>query len=279
MKLGKYILGLALIAAGLTSCDQENEGPIYEGSAMPNISFVSRAFNAETEDNSIVVPVQLSRTYSTDAYPTTVTMTDATENIKLTSNQVVFAAGEETATIYVEVTDLDWGDLESCKLNLGEADVNSANPFDNPIHVATVSVKKPRLLDAGTCTFTDYTWGDDDGNPMTAYEVPIINIEGSDRYRIISPLYYVYKDDPTYGPTVDTSNFEFHLLDDGGAKVDNGTPLNYWGYLAYFDSTNYGGYCFVGNDGNTYDVNFLLLAGSSLYTGGHFVFVWDKPAE
>ena len=279
MKLGKYILGLALIAAGLTSCDQENEGPIYEGPAMPNISFVKSAINAETEETSIVVPVQLSRTYSTDAYTTTVTMTDATDNIKLASNQVSFAAGEEIATVYVEATDLDWGDVETCKLRLGEADVNSANPFDEPNHVVTINVKKPRLLDAGTCTFTDYTWGDDDGNPMTAYEVPIINIEGSDRYRIISPLYYVYKDDPTYGPTVDTSNFEFHLLDDGGAKVDNGTPLNYWGYLAYFDSTNYGGYCFVGNDGNTYDVNFLLLAGSSLYTGGHFVFVWDKPAE
>ena len=279
MKLGKYILGLALVATGLTSCDQENEGPIYDGPAMANISFVNQVINQETEEESLVVPVVLSRTYSTEAYSTTVTMTDATDNIKLQSNQVNFAAGEETATIYVEATDLDWGDLESCKINLGESDVNSANPFDAPIHVVTINVKKPKLLDAGTCTFTDYTWGDDNGDPMTAYEVPIINIEGSDRYRIISPLYYVYKDDPVYGPTVDMSNFEFHLLEDGGAKVDNGTPLNYWGYLAYYDATNYGGYCFVGNDGNTYDVNFLLLQGSSLYTGGHFVFVWDKPAE
>lgn len=276
MKLGKYILGLALVAAGLTSCNQENEGPIYEGPAMPNISFVKSAINAETEDNSIVVPVQLSRTYSKDAYTTTVTMTDATESIKLSSNQVSFAAGEETTTIYVEATDLDWGDVETCKLKLGEADVNTANPFDEPNHVVTINVKKPRLLNAGTCTFTDYTWGDAEGNPVTAYDVPIINIEGSDRYRIVSPLYYAYKD---IEDGADMSNFEFHLLEDGGAKVDNGTPLNFWGYLAYFDSTNYGGYCYVGNDGNTYDVNFLLLQGSSLYTGGHFVFVWDKPAD
>ena len=31
--------------------------------------------------------------------------------------------------------------------------------------------------------------------------------------------------------------------------------------------------------GNAYDVNFLLLNGSDLYTGGRFIFVWDRPAE
>ncbi len=277
MKLGKYILGLALVAAGLTSCDQDNVGATFNGPAMPNISFASEVVNGETEDESLIVPVVISRTYSTEDYTTTVTMTDATPNISLMSNEVIFPAGVEKDTLYVEATNLDWGDVETCTLKLVEADVNSANKFDSPIQEVTVSIKKPKLLPAGTCTFTDYTWGDDDGNPMTAYEVPIINIEGSNRYRIISPLYYVYKDDPVNGPTVDKSNFEFHLLDDGGAKVDDGIYFDYWGYLAYYDATNYGGYCFVGNDGDTYDVNFLLLSGTSLYTGGRFVFVWDKP--
>jgi hypothetical protein len=276
MKLGKYILGLALVAVGLTSCDKDNVGAIYDGPAMANISFVRNAINAETEDESIIVPVVLTRTYSTEAYRTTVTISNATPDISLLSNEVVFPAGVEYDTLYVEATNLDWGDLDSCKLNLTEADINTANKFDKPNHVVTIKIKKPRLIPAGTCTFTDYTWGDADGNPVTAYDVPIINVEGSDRYRIISPLYYAYKD---IEDGADMSNFEFHLLEDGGAKVDNGTPLNFWGYLAYFDSTNYGGYCFVGNDGNTYDVNFLLLSGSNLYTGGHFVFVWDKPAQ
>ncbi len=38
MKLGKYILGLAVVAAGLTSCDTDNVGAIYDHPAMPNIS-------------------------------------------------------------------------------------------------------------------------------------------------------------------------------------------------------------------------------------------------
>ena len=75
MKLGKYILGLAVVAAGLTSCDTDNVGAIYDHPAMPNISFTSKTINQETEDEAITIPVTITRTYSTDAYSTTVTAT------------------------------------------------------------------------------------------------------------------------------------------------------------------------------------------------------------
>ena len=276
MKLGKYILGLALVAAGLTSCDQDNVGAIFDGPAMANISFAKEVVNAETEDESIIVPVVISRTYSNEDYTTTVTISDATPNISLMSNEVIFPAGVETDTLYVEATDLDWGDVETCTLKLVEADVNTANKFDTPIQEVTVSVKKPRLLPAGTCTFKDYTcemFGLE--APIVAENVPIIHVEGSDKYRIIEPLTRVFEqiEDPC-----DPYNFEFHLAADGSATVDNGVKdLNYWGYSVYYDAKNYSSYCFVANDGNTYDVNFLLYDGSGLYSGGRFVFVWDKP--
>ncbi len=272
MKLGKYILGLAVVAAGLTSCDTDNVGAIYDHPAMPNISFTSKTINQETEDEAITIPVTLTRTHSTEAYSTTVNATTSGENIKLQSNTVNFAAGEETATIYVIAENLDWGDRRSCTITLNDADVKTASPFDNPIHEVVVNINKPKLLPAGTCTITDFTWYEE---PMVAENVPIINVEGTNKYRIISPLYYLYG---KYEEDVDMSNFQFNLLSNGAVTVDDGTPLNYWGYYAYF-SSDYSGYCFVSNSGNAYDVNFLLLNGSDLYTGGRFIFVWDKPAE
>lgn len=272
MKLGKYILGLAVVAAGLTSCDTDNVGAIYDHPAMANISFTRATINQETEDDAITVPVTLTRTHSTEAYSTTVNATTSGENIKLQSNTVNFAAGEETATIYVIAENLDWGDRRSCTITLNDADVKTASPFDNPIHEVVVNINKPKLLPAGTCTITDFTWYEE---PMVAENVPIINVEGTNKYRIISPLYYLYNG---YEEDIDMSNFQFNLLSNGAVTVDDGTPLNYWGYHAYF-SSDYSGYCYVSNSGNAYDVNFLLLNGSDLYTGGRFIFVWDRPAE
>ena len=275
MKLGKYILGLALVALAFTSCDQENEGAIYDAPAMPNLSFTTASLYGETEGDELTIPVTITRTYSTEPYTTTVNMTTTNSKAKLRSNQVSFGAKETSATVYVDATNLDWGDECVCTLTLPDVDVQGANPFDSPIHQMTVTIKKPALVAAGTCTFIDYTWGDDDGNPVGAENVPIINVEGTNKYRIISPLYYCYKD---MMPDPDMSYFQFNLQSDGSVTVDDGLNLDWWGYVGYYDATNYGGYCYVERDGNQYTVNELLLyGGSSLYTGGMFVFIWDKP--
>ncbi len=273
MKLGKYILGLALVAVGLTSCEKDNVGTIYDAPAMPNISFQTDEIYSETEDLTLTVPVVVTRTYSTDAYTTSVNMTTTNNKAKLRSNQVSFGSKEQEATLYIDATDLDWGDECVCTLTLPEADVNSANPFESPIHEITVTIKKPALLPAGTCTLTDYTWYEE---PVTVENVPIINVEGTNKYRIISPLYALYnglEDDP------DTSNFEFMVDADGNVSVANGANLNWWGYVGYYDASSYGAYCYVEREDNSYTVNQLLLAGSSLYTGCAFTFVWDRPAE
>ena len=51
--------------------------------------------------------------------------------------------------------------------------------------------------------------------------------------------------------------------------------LNYWGYKCYYDTEDYGAYCFIEKDGNTYGVNHLLVNGSSLYIG-YFEFTYPK---
>ena len=276
MKLGKYILGLAVVAAALTSCDTDNVGAIYDAPAMPNLSFQSKTITQETEGDALTVPVVITRTYSTEAYSTTVNANINNNKAKLRSNQVSFGPKEQSDTLYIDASNLDWGDECVCTLSLPDVDVQGASPFATPIHEVVVTIKKPALVSAGTCTITDYTWFED---PVTVENVPIINVEGTNKYRIISPLYYLYNgilDDP------DTSNFEFTLNKDGKISIEDGLNLNWWGYYGYFNAASYSGYCFVEyGEGNTYTVNQLLYyaAGGNLYIGCVFTFVWDKPAQ
>ena len=267
---------MALVAAGLTSCDTDNIGAIYDAPAMPNLSFQSKTITQETEGDALTVPVVITRTYSTDSYSTTVNVNMTNDKAKLRSNQVSFGPKEQSDTLYIDATNLDWGDECVCTLSLPDVDVQGASPFATPIHQVVVTIKKPALVSAGTCTITDYTWFEE---PVTVENVPIINVEGTNKYRIVSPLYYLYNgilDDP------DTSNFEFTLNKDGKISIEDGLNLNWWGYYGYFNAASYSGYCFVEyGEGNTYTVNQLLYyaAGGNLYIGCVFTFVWDKPAQ
>lgn len=282
MKFSKYILGFALVAAGLsmTSCDKDNKGAIYDGPAMANYTFETSEITSELEEATNIVPVVVWRTHSTEAYKTTVNFTTDAQDYALQTNEVSFGPGEDTDTLYVVATNMERGDKRICEIEFNEADKATANTFEDPIQKITVTVVWPRLLPAGTCTFMDYTCGMFGlPTPMVAENVRIVNVEGSDRYRILQPLYEVFN---LIGDPCEPHNFEFHLLDDGSAVVDDATPmaLNYWGYYVYYNTRSYSSYCYVGNDGNTYDVSFLLMnSAGSLYSGGNFVFVWDKDAE
>ena len=271
MKLGKYILGLALIAVGLTSCDQDNKGAIYEPKVQ-NISFIAAEQSTLTDQTVIEIPVAISRAMTNGTYTANVTLSDACDEMSLKSNQVTFADGEGVAYATVVVSGMKQGNEYSGTLNLSDADKSTANPdFGEQLTSATVHVMCDyNWVSAGTCTFVDYTW--EDG--YEAENVPIENGEGSNVYRIVAPLAHVYTASYVDGRG-DTSDWQFYLNSDGTITCDEGALLNYWGYYMYFTSS-YPDYCFIAKDGNTYDVNFLLLSGSSLYTGGRFVFTWNK---
>ena len=273
MKLAKYILGLALVAGSfaLTSCDQENEGAIYEPTVQ-NIMFMTPAQSTTTAESSITIPVAISRAMTNGSYTANIEMAaGASQGMKLKSQQVTFADGEGMAYAYVEVADMAKGTTYTCTLNLSDADKATKNTeFGEQLASTEVSVLCDyNWVDAGTALVTDLTWYED---PVTG-EVPVINAEGTNIYHLVAPLYYLY-DGLEDGP--DTSDFQFYLNPDGSITIDEGTNLNWWGYKGYYDSVNYGAYCFIDQDGNTYDVNFLLLNGTSLYTGGEFMFTWSK---
>ena len=242
--------------------------------AGQHISFESASYEKVASGSDASVWVTLTRKATQGEYRANLTMEDVVGNIRLIGDYVVFADGESTAQIEVYFYNTSQIDTYSCVLKLSDVDIANAIPGQPQIASTTVTVKGALTgdwVEAGSCTFTDYTW--EDG--YSAYNVPILNKEGTNTYCIVSPLAYVYTSSYSNGQG-DSSNWMFYLNDDGSISVDdNSTSLNYWGYYAYY-SSQYPNLCYITQDGNTYDVNFILQRGSDLHSGGRFVFTWDR---
>ena len=263
MKIGKYILGLALVAAGLTSCDTDNIGTIYEPK-VENITFMSEEQSVVTSAASYEMPVALSRAMTKGTYTANVTLENASAGMSLKSNQVTFADGEGMAYATVVVSNMEPGTLYKGTVTLSSADAATGNTeFGEQITSTDVMIQCDyNWVDAGMCHFIDYNW--EDGWEA---DVPVINAERTNIYRIVDPCQVIYGDpNGTY--------FEFRLNSDGSITVPEGYwNLNYWGYRCYYDTENYMDYCFIDQDGDTYDVNHLLVNGSNLYLG-RFIFTY-----
>lgn len=242
-------------------------------SAGQHISFESASNEFLAEGTSGTFNVKLTRRVADGEYRAVVSLEDAPENMSLNDNNIVFNDGELTAEAEIYCYSIAPTGTYSGVLKLSDADIATAVPLVPQITSATVKVIGPMgegWIDAGSCTFTDYTW--EDG--YTAINVPVLNKEGTNKYCIVSPLAHVYTSSYSYGEG-DTSNWFFYLNADGSISIDEGESLNYWGYMAYYSSA-YADRCYINQDGNTYDVNFLLKQGSELYIGGRFVFTWDR---
>ena len=261
---------MALIAAGLTSCDKDNEGAIYQPK-VENISFIQSEQSTITKQSSIEVPVAISRAKTNGSYTANLTLSNASEGVSLKSNQVTFDNGEGLAYAYIVVNNMEPGEKYSATINLSDADVATINEdFGEQIASTIVSVMCDyNWIDAGTCHFVDYNW--EDGWDA---DVPVINAERTNIYRIVDPLGIIYAQTEGANGTY----FEFELNDDGSITVPEGYwNLNYWGYRCYYDSDpdGYGAYCYIEQYGNTYGVNHLLVYGSSLYIG-YFEFTYSR---
>ena len=180
MKLGKYILGLALIAAGLTSCDQDNIGAIYEPK-VANISFLAGEQSTLTQESVIEVPVAIGRAITNGTYTANVTMTDASEGVSLKSNQVTFADGEGMAYAIVEIVNMQKGTNYSCVLNLSDADKQTANTeFGEQVTSTTVNVMCDyNWINLGNGFYSSPEWWEEE------FYVPIQHAEGTGIYRMI----------------------------------------------------------------------------------------------
>lgn len=263
MKMNKILMGLAVLAGGLfASCDTDNEAAVYNV-YTPNVSFVDGTTSVTTPESSVEVKVTLTRFGSNGDL--TVHYTGSSEDAgiftDLSSGEATFANGSTTTTVTIKAENLVKGQEYTYTLKLDDESVATADTIvGNPITVAEVVVMCDyNWISAGTCTFIDYNFSD--GEAIQGVKVE--NGEGSNVYRIVD----------AYGK--DTGNITFILNSDGTIQLKDGKHCAYSGYAVYYDSVNYGAYCYVENEGNHYVVNHLLVAGSSLYIGG-FDFIWDK---
>jgi len=149
--------------------------------------------------------------------------------------------------------------------------LHTKNPLEDTQFLQhTVTVLCAGWVDAGTCTFYDLIFSDGDAY---ATDVPIQHAGGTNKYRIVSPWWYVWHESEA---DASTDNVTFYLNSDGTIAMDEGDwGINLWGYGLYYDSTNYGDYCYTTNTDNYYEVHHLLTYGTSLYVG-QFDFEWNK---
>ena len=274
MKLTKYILGLALMAGTLafTSCDQDNEGAIYEPWAE-NISFVSAAPAQITTSGDTIIPVHVRRSLTNGSRTVSYTYENADGHITdQNSGSVTFADGEGLAVIKLKAHDLTPGTLYQATLTLPEGLKDDADTlFNNQNLQTTINVLCDyNWVQVGTCTFVDYTWYDG----YSGDGIPVYRAQGFNTYYIEAPLYHLY-----YGveSNPSTGNFQFDMDANGTVTVSEGlwNNMKYWDYVPYYTSS-YPDYCFIEElENNGYGVNFLLYNGGSLYTGGYFEFYLD----
>ena len=171
---------MALVAASLTSCDQDNIGAIYEPT-VANVSFLAASQSTTTEEANLTVPVAIGRATTNGTYTATVTMTDASEGVTLKSQQVTFADGEGMAYAYLEFAGMQKGIEYTCTLNLSDADKATANTEFGEQKVSTnVSVMCDyNWLNLGNGFYSSPEWWEEE------FYVPVLHAEGTNIYRMI----------------------------------------------------------------------------------------------
>lgn len=246
MRTNKIIFGFTVaIAALLSSCNQDNEGAIYNYSGgTQGLTFSSSTLQSvEVPASQPTFTVEMFRGATAEAATGNVEVTRVMKDKKgndslavisgLTASAYNFAPGESKTTITIDITPLEVGDL---------ATINIAVPKDNASIGAYAStrvkaVKAYEWETIGKGTYTDFwaTGTDDEANPYYTANVDIMKAKGFDRFRIMNP----YKDylatdmaAESWGNWIapSSANFvEFYTVDDVIYYEDYFTGLYYQG--------------------------------------------------
>ena len=177
----KYIKSLFSILMLLslcvfTSCEQENEGAIYDANNQ-GLSFTFNTFEFSAPANNPVISVPVYRAVANDAYTASITV--ATEALGVTApSSVSFAAGEQETTIDINLgSELGVGVIATITITLNDADASVGGVAETEI-----SAYKEYVFESlGMGTFQD-NWA-----LGGTYSVEIQKAQGFDRYRVIDP--------------------------------------------------------------------------------------------
>ncbi|WP_288918241.1 hypothetical protein [uncultured Prevotella sp.] len=158
-------------------------------------------------------------------------------------------------------------------LEIGESQtVDIALPSDQKSNYGLDTLRVTVLRDynwlsAGSGMFIENTFTGDSGT------VAVQHADGTDIYRLVQPLKKM---------TGLTSNLQFTMDANGNVGFKNGLYDIFAGYsknqgLDYlYYSDKYPDYCSFTNNNGVLELTFLLSDGSSLSTGGDFIFKWNK---
>lgn len=177
----KYIKSLFSILMVLslcvfTSCDQENEGAIYDANNQ-GLSFTFNSFELSAPANNPVISIPVYRAVTNDAFTSSITVTTDAQGVSAPSS-ISFAAGEKETTIEINLGDqLGVGEIIDITIKLNEADASIGG-----VSETVVSAYKEYVFESlGMGTFQD-NWA-----LGGTYSVEIQKAQGFDRYRVIDP--------------------------------------------------------------------------------------------
>lgn len=187
MRLKKYFLGVCVAAMGLlTSCEQDNMGPVYESSTMGvtfSINAQSVSFPATGYEG---FDVEVLRAVSTE--DATVSLSAAMQDgsavppeIQVPSS-VNFKAGEFTATVHVTVGNITPGENYRLVLSLGEEEA----PVDATLKKTITIYRDYTYSSIGMGKYTSYFFGEDADTPAE-FEVEVMQADQNPNlYKAIS---------------------------------------------------------------------------------------------
>lgn len=283
MKMTKYLFGLALLALGMTmaSCDKENEGAIYT-SAHNNVSWEQKAMETTTAEESIVVPVMITR--NTKAGALTVSYTAESSDPDVLSDDgngtVTFADGDATAFVNVKATGMEKGTTYTYTMKLDDGAVADADPNTNNVKqtVTVTIVSDYTWVDGGVCIFFDRNFADG----STGVEVPVIKaLENSSIIRFPNPYLAIYggnPEDAAYFASSDDITVTFFGEPDDNDNVGEISTGGIMGeYTIEYLPDLYPSYCYFIGENGSYNVGHLIgVDGTPTYVGG-FSFIY--PVE
>lgn len=177
----KYIKSLFSILMLLslcvfTSCEQENEGVIYDANNQ-GLSFTFNTFEFSAPANNPVISVPVYRAVAGDAFTSSITVSTSAPGVTAPSS-VSFAAGEHETTIDINLgQELGVGVKATITITLNEADASVGGVAETSV----TAYKEYVFESLGMGTFQD-NWA-----LGGTYSVEIQKAQGFDRYRVIDP--------------------------------------------------------------------------------------------
>ena len=164
MKANKYLMGLVVALAGLTSCNTDVEGDYYS-SDFANVSFDSKgtSVSLSNTETTATIPVRVTRAKTEGAYTATYTAEASAPGVFTESGNgtVSFADGEGSAIINVTANNVEKEVNYTYTLKLSDASVATADTTtNNQISTHTITLYRDgdwtewkTWNKAGTCDY------------------------------------------------------------------------------------------------------------------------------